>query len=433
MLALDDLSEEAIRAKMEARAFAGDRLTALEFYEDWRAKLAEELHAVPSASVEGMAVRLRRRGWERTTLTNIPTVPTDQWRGRPFVGRSAEYQILYEAWEAVKRGDHGHALVLGDSGVGKTTLVGKLTTAAGLEGAAISRVQCYDVERELPYSTVSSLVIGLLERPGVSSTSPQALAELARIVPGVRERYPTIPPASDSHGESARIRLTEAFHEMLSTIAEEHPIILVVDDLHYADDVSIAVLHLIMRRVRQQSIMVLLLARPGEMVQSPQAARLRTAASALGMREIELLPLAEEESLELVTSLFQADEPRPMPIVQRALLRAGAGYPMVLELLVEDWKNNGQDSLALSVDAMTEDFGVGRRPEAPYHKILERITCSLDGITHNVMNLASILGHRLNDLNMYAIVDLSAGQTMSALAELVRRRVLRDGRMAWSS
>ena len=53
MLALDELSEEAIRAKMEARAFAGDRLTALEFYEAWRIKLAEELQAVPSESGRG--------------------------------------------------------------------------------------------------------------------------------------------------------------------------------------------------------------------------------------------------------------------------------------------------------------------------------------------------------------------------------------------
>jgi DNA-binding SARP family transcriptional activator len=49
MLALDDLSEEAIRAKMEARAFAGDRLTALEIFEAWKKKLAEELQAAPSA------------------------------------------------------------------------------------------------------------------------------------------------------------------------------------------------------------------------------------------------------------------------------------------------------------------------------------------------------------------------------------------------
>ena len=427
MLALDELSEEAIRAKMEARAFAGDRLTALEFYEEWRAKLAEELQAVPSDLVEGIAVRLRRRGWERTTLTNIPTVPTDQWRGRPFIGRGAEYRVLYEAWEAVRRGEPGHALLLGDSGVGKSTLAEKLTTAAGLEGAAISRVQCYDLDREIPYSTVSSLILGLLDRPGVSATSPQALAELSRTVPAVRHRFPTIPLASDSHGESARIRLTEAFYDLLSTIAEEHPVILVVDDLHYADDVSLAVLHLIMRRASNQAIMMLMLARPGELSQSPHAAGLRNAAALLGIREIEVLPLADEESLELLTSLLPTDEPPPPATVQRALLRAGAGYPMVIELLVQDWKASGEQSLALSVDAMTEDFGVGRSPEAPYRKILERITRSLDNTTHNVMNLASVLGRRLNDLNMYAVVDLSAGQTMSGMATLVNRRVLRDG------
>jgi DNA-binding SARP family transcriptional activator/tetratricopeptide (TPR) repeat protein len=427
MLALDELSEEAIRAKMEARAFAGDRLTALEFYEEWRVKLAEELQAVPSDLVEGIAVRLRRRGWERTTLTNIPTVPTDQWRGRPFIGRAAEYRILYEAWEAVRRGEPGHALILGDSGVGKTTLVEKLTTAAGLEGAAISRVQCYDVEREIPYSTVSNLVLGLLDRPGVSATSPQVLAELSRTVPAVRQRFPAIPEATDSQGESARIRLTEAFHDLLATIAEEHPVIVVVDDVHFADDVSLAVLHLIMRRATNQSIMMLLLARPGELSQSPHAASLRTVAPSLGIREIEVQPLAEDESIELLTSLLPSDEPQPTTAVLRALLRCGAGYPMVLELLVQDWKNNGEQSLALAVGAMIEDFGIGRPAEAPYSKILQSITRSLDATTHSVMNLAAMLGHRLNDFNTYGVIDLTAGQTMAGMAELVRRRVLRDG------
>ncbi|HKH83785.1 MAG TPA: AAA family ATPase [Gemmatimonadales bacterium] len=427
MLALDDLSEDAIRAKMEARAFAGDRLSALELFEAWRIKLAEELHAMPSELVEGMAVRLRRRGWERTTLANIPNVPTDQWRGRPFIGRMAEYRVLYESWEAVKRGEPGHALVLGDSGVGKTTLVERLTTAAGLQGAAISRVQCYDLEREIPYSTVSSLIVGLLERPGASATSPEALAELARTVPAVRRHFPTIPAAIESQGESARLRFTDAFHEMLTTIAEEHPVILVVDDLHYADDVSLAVLHLIMRRSRRQSIMVLLLARTGELSQSPQGEGLRAAATVLGMHEIELVPLEEKDSLELLTSLLPPDEPQPAVTVQRALLLAGAGYPMVIELMVQDWRNNGEHALALSVNAMTETLGVGKSPVAPYKRLLEQITRSLDSSTRSVLNLAAILGHRLNDLNIYAVVDLTAGQTMSGMAELVRRRILRDG------
>lgn len=427
MLALDDLSEEAIRAKMEARAFAGDRLTALEIFEEWKSKLAEELQAVPSDLVEGMAVRLRRRGWERTTLANIPTVPTDQWRGRPFIGRTAEYRALYEAWEGVRKGLPGHALILGDSGVGKTTLVERLTTAAGLEGAAISRVHCYDVEREIPYSTLSSLVIGLLDRQGITGTSPEALAELARTVPLVRRRFPSIPQPSESQGETARIRLTEAFHEMLIAIADEHPVILVVDDLHFADEVSLAVLHLIMRRARGQPIMVLLIARAGELQQASQATRLRESILSLGISELEVLPLAQGDSNAMLRSLIEPDEPQPGIGDQRALLRAAAGYPMVLELLVQDWKNSGDQSLALSVNAMTADFGTPGPAQVFYRQILDRITKSLDSTTHHVLNLASILGHRLNDLSLYALVDLSIGQTMRSMAELVSLRVLRDG------
>jgi len=200
-----------------------------------------------------------------------------------------------------------------------------------------------------------------------------------------------------------------------------------VDDLHLADDVSLAVLHLMMRRARGQPIMVLLIARPGELPQSPQATKLRAAAEGMGIHEIELLPLGDEESLELLQSLIPTDEAHPSPTAQRALLRAAAGYPMVLELLVQDWKASGEQSLALSLDAMTEEFGTGSPPQAFYRQILDRITRSLDNTTHNVLNLAAVLGHRLNDLNMYAIVDLSTGQTMSAMAELANRRVLRDG------
>jgi DNA-binding SARP family transcriptional activator len=427
MLALDELSEEAIRAKMEARAFAGDRLTALKIFEAWKEKLGEELGAVPSDLVEGMAVRLRRRGWERTTRTDIPTVPTDQWRGRPFIGRSSQYRVLYEAWERLRTGAPGHAMVLGDSGIGKTTLVERLTTAAGLEGAAISRVQCYDLEREIPYATLGSLIHGLLDRPGVSATPPEALAELARTVPQVRHRFPSLPPSSDSQGETARIRLTESFHQMVQAIAEEHPVILVVDDLHLADDASLAVLHLVMRRARGEPIMVVLIARPGELPQSPQAARLRESTARLGIREIELPPLGDDESRELLSSLVPTDQPQPSASVRRTLLRAAGGFPMVLELLAQDWQANGDQSLALAVDAMTAELGSGGAPPSIYNHALDRIVVMLDSTTHNVLNLAAILGNRLNDLSMYTLADLSPAQAMTGMAELVSRRVFRDG------
>jgi len=374
-----------------------------------------------------MAVRLRRRGWERTTLVNIPNVPTDQWRNRPFVGRNTEYRVLYEMWEAVRQGSARHALILGDSGIGKTTLVQRLTTAAGLEGAAISRVQCYDVEREIPYSTLSGLVIGLLGCPGVSAASPEALAELSRTVPQVRQKFANIPDPRGSHGEAARLRLTEAFLEMLIVISEEHPVVLVIDDLHLTDDVSLAVLHLIMRRCQKHPVMVVLVARPGELTPTSQAVRLRRNGSSLGVREINLAPLSKEESRALLISLVQQEPALPTPAEERALLRASAGFPMVLELLVQDWKVSPAASLALGLDAMTTQMGGIQSAGSAYSKILDRISSSVDGTTNNVLNLAAILGRRLSDLDMYGIVDLSTGQTMTAMAELVERRVLRDG------
>jgi DNA-binding SARP family transcriptional activator/tetratricopeptide (TPR) repeat protein len=425
MLALDYLSEEAVRAKMEARAFAGDRLTALEIFEDWKIRLNTELQASPSELVEGMAVRLRRRGWERTILPTIPNVPTDHWKGRPFIGRNIEYRILYEAWEDVRKGIPRNVLVLGDSGVGKSTLVNRLTTAAGLQGATISRVQCYDLEREIPYSMLSGLVLGFLDSSGVSATSPESLSELARIIPEVRRRYPNIPVSDESQGEIARIRLTEAFCEMLAAIAEEHSIILVVDDLHLTDDVSLAVLHLVMRRVRNKPVMIVFIARPGEMQQAPHAARLRESTIALGIQEIRVPPLDEEDSREILMSLVGSDGQRPSLQVERALLRASAGFPMMLELLVHDWQISGEQSLALAIDSMSETPLHGA--SVPYQQILDRITKHLSATTHNVLNLASLLGQRLNDLGMYALVDLSVGQTVAAMSELVSRRVLRDG------
>jgi DNA-binding SARP family transcriptional activator len=426
MLALDDLSEEAVRAKMEARAFAGDRLTALRIFEEWKERLAEAVGAQPSEMVEGMAIRLRRRGWERTNLAAIPTVRTEQWRDRSFVGRSAEYRLLYEAWEKTRNGTASHALILGDSGVGKSTLVDRLLTAAGLEGAISSRAQCYDLEQGIPYAVVSTLVHGLLDRPGVSATPPEALAEIALTITEVRQKFPSIPVVSESHGETARLKLTEALYQMLITLSEEHPVILVVDDLHLCDEASLSVLHLVSRRVGAKAIMIMLVGRPGELSRSPPALQLRTHAQSLGFQELELLPLSANESMHLLIALLGPFDTRLDVALRRAMIRLAGGYPMILELLVQDWRANGDRSLALGLDAMTVDFGTSADAPPVYKQFLDRLLVVLDHSTRQVLNVAAVLGHRLNDIALYSIADLGRGQVMAAMAELVRHRVLRD-------
>ena len=426
MLSLDEFSEEAVIAKMEARALAGDRLMALKLFEDWKARLNGELGAAPSASVEQMAARLRRGGWG-ADVNDIPTLPLEHPRDRPFVGRAKEYRLLYEAWTHLKQGKPVHSFILGDSGVGKTTLVERVTTVATLEGASVSKVQSYDLERGIPFATLSGLIIGLLDKPGASATPPEALADLARVAPEVSRRFSCLPTPQDAQGEAARIRLTEAFQQLLQAVAEEHPAILVVDDLHLADEPSLAVIHLVLRRAASQRVIALFTGRPAELGRSTQAAILRESLGRLGGQEIFLAPLPKEQGLELLRSLLQPREPRPTATVEADLLRASGGLPMILELLVQDWRKNGSGSIALALDAMTADFVAGADPIDAFGPILSRLTGNLEPAGKRALDLASVLGHRLNDLPMYQVIDLSMGQTMVALGHLADMRVLHDG------
>ncbi len=427
MLQLDELNEEGIRAKMEARAFAGDRLSALKVYEAWRTQLAEELEAVPTPLLEGIAVRLRHRGLERQHTSEIAPVPTDQWKDRPFVGRAPEYRQLYEAWESSQAGQPSHYLVLGDSGVGKSTLLHRLATAAGLEGAVPARAQGHALEQKVPYAAIGTLVEDLIDRPGASCTDPVALADLAQIIARVGDRFPDLPRVPGMQGEATRIRLAESVECLLVNVAEEQPVVLVVDDLHQADDASIAVLHLLMRKLTTTRVMILAAARIADLAELPSGRRLTEAGGRIRLQSLELGPLSAKESESLIDTLIPPGESRPTGTARKAVLRAGAGFPMALELLVHDWRAHGNQCLALSLDAMTENVAAGDMPSHTYRQSFERIYRRLDPLTKNVLHLAAVLGARLDDPRMYRLADLSLGQMMTGLIQLTSLRVLRDG------
>lgn len=424
ILSLDHLAEEGIRAQMEAFALVGDRVSALRIFDEWKDRLLDELGAQPSRMVDGMAAQLRKRGWQPSRAKPTPAVPAEQWRRTSFVGRRHEYQHLYEVWEGVHHYQAKHLLITGDSGVGKTTLAQRLVTAAGLEGASVSRVQCYHVEQRIPYAAVSSIVLGLLDRPGVSSAAPSALAELARIIPQVRELFARLPEPQSVEGESVRLLFAEAVVDLLRALLSERPVLLVVDDWIYADEVSRAVLHLITRRIDDRRFMLVatLRADVGTEYQAAEA----DLSSLVGAR-IALDPMPREDCLDLLDAILPPDHPAPSSTEKRALVAASRGYPMALELFAHDWVISGPGCMGLALRAFTTAYQSSKSGGAdPFRELVARLMNDLTPSMRQCLFLAAVLGPNLGDLAVYSSLDLTLSQTMESLAALTDRRILRD-------
>ncbi|HET9134439.1 MAG TPA: AAA family ATPase, partial [Gemmatimonadales bacterium] len=420
--AVDELSEEGIRAVLESRALAGDRIGALRAYEVWSARLADELGAVPSADLVRLADRLRRRGLAPSAASLAP-LPTEQWKERTFLGRAAEYATCYGVWEQVRRGDTRHLMVRGTHGVGKTTLTDRLLTTAAIEGAAVVRVACFALERELPYGVIGAMVNKLLDLPGSGTVAPEQLSELSMIVPRVRQRWPTLPPAPNARGEDARIRFTEAVMALLETLAVEHPLAVVIDDLHLADVASLTVLHLILRRLEGVPVMFALTSSSIPNDEDETARKFSGHPEALRMTLLPLGELREGETEALLDALLVGGAD-PGPTARQAMLRASRGNPMVLDLLVQDWHRCGTASLALSLGAMTT-AAQGPR-EGTWRALIDAILGHLEPESRSAADLGAVLGARLNDLSMYTLVDLPVARTIRALGDLSTRHLLRD-------
>jgi tetratricopeptide (TPR) repeat protein len=197
-----------------------------------------------------------------------------------------------------------------------------------------------------------------------------------------------------------------------------------VDDFPLADDASLAVLHLLMRRLADRPFMVVLTSRPELQQDAPNAQRIRNGVGYLGMQVLDLEPMHRQDMEALLDLLIREGHPRPGPSERRILLRAAAGYPLALELLFQDWLTRGATSVGFSLDAMTPE--VVERPDRFYEVVADGLIQSLDSATRMTLHLAAVLDRRLNDLELYRLVDQTPAQTMVCLARLVDIRALRD-------
>jgi hypothetical protein len=144
------------------------------------------------------------------------------------------------------------------------------------------------------------------------------------------------------------------------------------------------------------------------------------------MTDLDLRPLNEGAANQLLEQVFAGSQKLPSLPERRAILRASGGNPMAVELLAQDWITHGEAATALSLPAMCTEVPAAALGVSSYDNMLKRLLPDLSPRTRAALNLATILGPRLNDLEFFQLIGLSTAQTILAMNELVDRRILRD-------
>jgi AAA ATPase domain len=215
----------------------------------------------------------------------------------PLVGREPDLARLDERLESALSG-HGRRLVMiGEAGIGKSRLVAELLATAMQRQGRVLIGRCYETERILPFAPwVDALRAGqvLEERDLLDTLAPGWRAELARLLPELRSQGEPAVFASDREpggrgGDDAR-HLFEAITELLKRLARRQPLVVVLEDLHWADEMSVRLLAFFGRRLRALPVLALATVREEELADS---AFLRQTLDELdGGGELERVPVA---------------------------------------------------------------------------------------------------------------------------------------------
>jgi DNA-binding SARP family transcriptional activator len=264
-LVLTPLHEEAYRRLMRLHFAAGDRYAALHAYAVCRARLATDMQTEPTPETVALASRMRAvappRRKEAHTLHTAPGAfsPALLLDG-PFLGRTTELSLLIKAYHTAQRGQTQVVLLQGEAGIGKTRLAKEFLAGAEMEGADVLQGRAFETCGRLPYRPVIEALRPRIERENAPDDllSDTWLAELARLLPELYDRYPDL-PAPQGDKSVARNWLFEAVARLLQALARRAPLVLFIDDVQWADTASLDVFHYLVRSWSESATPALLL------------------------------------------------------------------------------------------------------------------------------------------------------------------------------
>jgi DNA-binding SARP family transcriptional activator len=437
------LHEDAYRRLMRLHFAAGNRVAALHAYDNCRAILATSMQTEPTLETVALASRMRAVAPPRRKEVRPPalTLSPAAFLEGPLLGRATELSTLIKAYHTARRGQTQVVLLEGEVGIGKTRLASEFLAWAQVEGADVLRGQAFETGGQLPYLPVIEALRPRIERENAPDDllSDLWLAELSRLLPELRDRYPDLPdPVGDR--SVARNRLFEAVARLGQALAARTPLVLFIDDVQWADSASLDVLHYLARRLAESNTPALLLLTllVGKREMRPALAEWRAGMErAAPLIHLRPGPLSAEDILRLLQA-FSGKDGGQSPDLERFgqwLFAETEGHPFYLmETLKVLLERSALASRPNEDGGWTIDFTAAMEHEMVVRgffppSVREVICTRLDRLTPNAFALlvaGAVLGQGITFERLCRVADLTEQDGLSALDEVLHSRLLHE-------
>ena len=402
-LEIEPLAEEAHRDLIRRLARGGDRPAALTAATALAERLRRELGVPPAPETRALVEDIRRGRGDAAPPqpARPPSLPPALMRTTTPEGRRATLDRLDRVWNEALGGDARVALLAGEPGIGKTTVAGELARRVHAAGAVVLYGRC--VEQVLvPFQPWVEALEGLLGDlpPGEAEHWLAANdGALARLLPTRGGE------SAPEHGAPARYLAFESVRGLLEHTAASRPVLLVLDDLHWVDPDSAALLRHLTGSLVRARLLVLVTAREHEL--NAGAAETLADLRRAGPLLQEALGGLDDEAVAALLGRRGAD----VDAAPRYRERTG-GNPFFLEELLLDEQ---------------EGDGAGEGPPAGVRDVVDRRLARLADTTREVLALAATVGLRFDLKGLAAAGDWSSEELLDALDEAVAAGLVVSG------
>lgn len=339
-----------------------------------------------------------------------------------FVGRAEALTVLRTALDRSHQGSTQIFLLTGQAGIGKTRTALELTEEARQRGIRPCWGRCLEEPGAPPYWPWTQLIRSALkdrDQQGDSELLGDAIGPIAGIMPELTERFPDLKSMRrPSEPEQARFQLFDGVAQLWSRAARAQPILLVLDDLHWADATSLRLLTFLASTISDSPLMVLGTYRDEDVVrQHPLNDMLAELARIPNVQRYRLSGLTHAESEHLIAAVSGA---APSPSLCAVLHERTEGNPLYLTETIR-WLS--QEARLRSGSGTEPDIAL-RIPEGIRHIILKRLN-RLTPSCNNLLRVAAVIGKTFwSDLLPRLIPEASEEALLGNLEEALTARLI---------